>query len=171
MVGGQYHINPGRVKRYIRVQPSGWWENGMVSLCCEGRCTVSTYPVIEEDNHTIWIHGFTGEKLEIFEVGNNFLGICLSSLFEGFDTFRLRLLEFSLDCFHVALEIGQIGLLVECGGLESEGVDDIVNLNSTLFNALLLILSRGVSTCTGSVVNPGTRLKNLQYRCRHQHQA
>ena len=139
--------------------PSSWWENGTVSLRCKGGCTVSTYPVVEEGNHPIWIHGFTDVKLEILEVGDNFLGVGRSSLFEGFDTFRLRLREFSLDCFHVALEISQIGLLVECGGLKSEGVDDVVNLSGCIVNSLFLLLSRGVSACPGSVVTPGTVLR------------
>ena len=63
-----------------------------------------------------------------------------------------------LDGLHVVLEISQIGLLVEYGGLESEGMDDVVDLTGSVFKGLILLLGRGVSTCPGSVINPETRL-------------
>lgn len=76
-------------------------------------CAILAYPVIEEGNHAFGIHRFTSVELEIFEVGNNFLGVCRCSLFKGIDTFGVRLPEFTLYCFHVTLEISQIGFLVE----------------------------------------------------------
>ena len=38
-------------------------------------------------------------------------------------------------------------------------MDDVVNLGSLVVKRLLLVLSRGVSTCPGSVANPSTRLR------------
>ena len=45
------------------------------------------------------------------------------------------------------LEVGEIGLLVEGGLLETEGVDDVVNLRRTLLKRLLGLLSGGVGAC------------------------
>jgi len=62
-----------------------------------------------------------------------------------------------LDSPHVALEISQVGLLVEYGGLESKGMDDVVDLAGSVFKGPILLLGGGVSTCPGSVINPETR--------------
>ena len=93
-----------------------------------GRVPSSTYPVVEEGNHAIRIHGFTGVEIEVLEVAKEFFGIGRGSLLKGFDAVRVDLLEFSLDCFHVTLDMNHIGLLVESSRLESEGVDNIVDL-------------------------------------------
>jgi hypothetical protein len=129
-----------------------------------------TYPVVEEGDHAIDIHGFTSVELEILEVGNNLFGVGRGPLFKGFDPLGVIFPELSLDGLHVALEIAQIALLVEYGGLESEGVDNVVNLGGSFFKSLILLLSRGVGTCPGSVIDSGTRFENPQYQCRHQHQ-
>lgn len=123
--------------------PSSWGKR-TVSLSYGGY-TILAYPVVEKGDHPIGIHGFTGVEFKIFEVCDNFLGIGRGSFFKSFDTVRIRLPELSLDDFHVALEISQIGLLVECGGLESEGMDDVVNLSSPVLQSILLLLSRRVS--------------------------
>ena len=122
---------------------------------------ILTYPVVEEGDHPIGIHGFAGVGLEILEIADNLFGEDGSLRLEGRDPVRVRLLEFGLDGLHVPLEISQIGLLIESGGLEPEGVDDIVDLSGTVFEGLLLVLSGGVGTCPGSVVNPGMRFSRI----------
>ena len=46
------------------------------------------YPVVEEGDHTIGIRGFAGVELEILEIGDDFFGVGLGSLFKGFDPIR-----------------------------------------------------------------------------------
>lgn len=116
-----------------------------------------TYPVVEKGNHAIRIHGFTGVEIEVLEAAKEFFGVGLGTLLKGFDAVRVDLLEFSLDCFHITLDMSHIGLLVEWGRLEPEGVNDIVDLRGLIVKSVLLLLGRGVSTCPGSVINPGTR--------------
>lgn len=43
------------------------------------------------------------------------------------------------------LEVGEEGLFVEGGGLETEGVDDVVDLGGALLEGLVLLLGGGVS--------------------------
>jgi hypothetical protein len=106
------------------------------------------YPVVEEDGHAVGIHRFTGVELEILESGKNLFGVSRGSLFKGIDPLRVCLLEFSLDGLHVALEMSHVALLVVWGGgLEPEGMDNIVDFDVSLLEGLLLFLSRGVSTC------------------------
>ena len=44
------------------------------------------------------------------------------------------------------LEVGEVGLLVELSRLKTEGVDDIVDCDSTVLDRLLSLLSGWVST-------------------------
>ena len=83
----------------------------------------------------------------ILEVGNNFLSVGSGTRLEGIDTVRLGLLQFGLDGLHVALEVSEEALFVELGGLETERVDDVVDLGSTVLNSLLRFLGGRVSTC------------------------
>ena len=45
------------------------------------------------------------------------------------------------------LEVGQERLLVEGGGLETERVDDVVDLRRTVLECLITLLGRGVGAC------------------------
>ena len=83
----------------------------------------------------------------ILEVGNNFLSVSSGAGLEGIDTVRLGLLQLGLDSLHVALEVSEEALFVELGGLETERVDDVVDLGSTVLNSLLRLLGGRVSTC------------------------
>jgi hypothetical protein len=105
-----------------------------------------TYPVVEEGNQAIGIHGFTSIELEILEISTDFLEVIRGPLFKGLDTIRVRLLELGLDGLHVALDVGNVALLVEPGALESEGMDDVVHLSGSLLKSILLILRGGVGT-------------------------
>lgn len=49
-------------------------------------------------------------------------------------------------CCVYYLEISQVGLLVELGGLETERVDDVVDLDNVVGHRLLGVLSGGVGT-------------------------
>ena len=79
-----------------------------------------TYPEIEEGDHPIGIHGFAGVVIIILEIANDLFGEIGSLLFKGRNSVRVLLLELGLDGLHVTLKVGQIGLLIESGGLESE---------------------------------------------------
>ena len=46
------------------------------------------------------------------------------------------------------LEVNQEGFLVKAGGLETEGVDDVVDLRSTLLESFICLLGRRVRACT-----------------------
>lgn len=71
------------------------------------------YPVVEEGDHALGFHFFTSIELEIAEVGDNLLGVHLSRLLKVFDTFRPLSLELFRDVFHISLQVGQVGLLIE----------------------------------------------------------
>ncbi len=44
------------------------------------------------------------------------------------------------------LEVGEVALLVEGGGLQAEGVDDVVDLGDLVLEGLLGLLGGGVGT-------------------------
>jgi hypothetical protein len=44
------------------------------------------------------------------------------------------------------LEMAEVGLLVELGRLETEGVHDVVDLDGTILETLIGFLSRGVGS-------------------------
>lgn len=46
----------------------------------------------------------------------------------------------------LTLEVGQVALLVEAGGLETERVDDVVDLDLGILNALVGLLGGSVGT-------------------------
>lgn len=54
------------------------------------------------------------------------------------------------------LQIGEVGLLVEGSGLETERVDDVVDLDLGIFEGLVGFLSGGV----GTSVYPGRGISN-----------
>lgn len=56
------------------------------------------------------------------------------------------------------LEVGEVALLVELGALETEGVDNVVDLDGSILELLLLLLSGGVGTnvdLDGALLNHG----------------
>ena len=50
------------------------------------------------------------------------------------------------------LKVGKVGLLVKGSRLETEGVDNVVDLGRTVLEGLVAVLSRGVSACARRVV-------------------
>jgi hypothetical protein len=48
----------------------------------------------------------TTHEFKVFEIANNLLGECCSTLFERLDTFRFGLLKLGLYGFHISLEGG-----------------------------------------------------------------
>lgn len=48
--------------------------------------------------------------------------------------------------WELTLEVGQVALLVEAGGLETERVDDVVDLDLGILNTLVGLLSGSVGT-------------------------
>ena len=83
----------------------------------------------------------------VLEVTNDLLRKGLSTLFEGLNLIGAGLLELRLDRLHVVLKVGEVGLLVELGRLETERVDDVVDGDGTLLEGLLTLLRRRVGTC------------------------
>lgn len=83
----------------------------------------------------------------VLEVGDDFLSVSSGSALEGINTIGLGLLQLGLNGLHVALEVSEEALFVELGGLETERVDNVVDLGSTVLNSILLVLGGRVSTC------------------------
>lgn len=110
--------------------------------------------VVEESDHSIGVHGLTGEELVVLEVGNNLLDVGSGTLLESGNSVGVLLSKLSLDSLHVALDVGNKGLLVERGLLETKRVDNVVDGDGTLLNIVAGLLSRGV----GTNVNVSTRL-------------
>lgn len=102
---------------------------------------------LEVHSHSIWIHGLAREELVVLEVANDLLRVSLGVLLELGDGLVAStvLLEALLDLLHVALEMGEIALLVERGGVEAEGVDDVDNGLLCVVDFLAALLSRGVT--------------------------
>ena len=103
-------------------------------------------PVVQQHRHPIRVHALTREELVILEAANNLLGIGTSALLEGIDL-GLRgvlLLEGHLDLLHVLLEMCEVGLLVEGGLVEAEGVHDVDDLLVGVVGALFGFLGGGV---------------------------
>lgn len=82
----------------------------------------------------------------VLEVADDLLCEGLGTLLELVNLFRAGLLELSLDRLHVALEVGEVRLLVKRSRLEAKRVDDIVDGGSTILESLVLVLSGGVGT-------------------------
>jgi hypothetical protein len=130
----------------------------------------------ERDLHAVGVLGLASEKLEVLEVREKLLlDKGLSTLLEGGDGVGIGvlLLKLGLDRLHVALgamlamsflvcclllntagkgeeartlEVGEVGLLVERGGLETERVDDVVDLGRSVIEGLLGLLGGSVGT-------------------------
>jgi hypothetical protein len=103
---------------------------------------------VEEGDHAIGILGLAGVELEVLEVGEESLldpglGVLLKLSNGGLITL---LLELGLDGLHVALKVGEVGLLVERGALKTERVDDVVDLDGTILELLLGLLGGSVGT-------------------------
>lgn len=99
--------------------------------------------------HAIGVHGLASVELEVLEVGQELLlDVGLGTLLELGDLLRVGalLLELGLDGLHVALEVGQVALLVEAGGLETEGVDDVVDQGDVVIQSLVGLLGGSVGT-------------------------
>lgn len=111
--------------------------------------------VVEENDHSIGVHGLADEELVILEVGNNLLGVTSSTLLESGDLFIGGAvgLHGLLDLLHVALEVGEVRLLVERGLVEAERVDDIDDGLGAVLGLLLGLLSGRVGTniCDGQM--------------------
>lgn len=97
----------------------------------------------------IGVHGLASVKLKVLEVGQELLlDVFLGTLLKG-SNLLLRsalLLELGLDGLHVALEVDEVALLVERSGLETEGVDNVVDLDVGVLEGLLGLFSGGVGT-------------------------
>ena len=62
------------------------------------------FAIIQENDHTVWIHGFPCVKVEVFEVGLDVVfEVVLGAILEGFDLFVVGtvLLELCHDFLHV----------------------------------------------------------------------
>ncbi|KAI3488803.1 hypothetical protein L1887_47144 [Cichorium endivia] len=101
--------------------------------------------VVEESDHALGVHGLAGEELPVAEGADDLLGKGGGALLKGGDAVRVGLGELGLDRLHVALEVGEVGLLVERGGLEAERVDNVDDLLGTVLERLGLFLGRGVA--------------------------
>lgn len=133
-------------------------ENG-ISISC-----VHYADTHKEADHAIGVHALSDVELVVLEVGNNLLGEILSALLESSNSVGVGLLELRLDGLHVALKVGKVRLrsvvsaslvcaelqlpylLVERSGLESERVDNVVDLLCTLLEGLGGLLSRRVTS-------------------------
>lgn len=102
--------------------------------------------VVEEGDHSIGVHGLTSVEVVVLEVGDNLLGVSLGSLLEGLDLIGLVLGEVGLDSLHVTLEVGEVRLLVETSGLESERVNDVVDGLDIGIGSVLGVLGGGVGS-------------------------
>ena len=110
----------------------------------------ASYAVVEEGNHAVGVHALAGVELVVLEVGDDLLREVLRALLERLDLGRVRalLLEVALDRLHVALEVGEVGLLVERRRLEAERVDDVVDGDHAVLNGILSFLRGRVGTWT-----------------------
>ena len=151
-----------------------------------GRTGDTILTVVEKGDHAIRVHVLASVELVVLEVADDLLRVVGGALLEGGDTVRVGLGELGLDGLHVALrvdvsicggwnwvyagidtgsehggrshlEICQIGLFVELGRLEAEGVDDVVDLLGTVLNGLILLLLRRVRAWAGCQMGPRSR--------------
>lgn len=102
---------------------------------------------VDEGDHSIGVHGLTSEELVVLEVGDDLLDVGGSTLLEDRDLLGVVLLEVSLDLLHVALDVRDVGLLVEGGLLETGVVDNVVDLDGVLaLVGVVTTLGAGVGT-------------------------
>jgi hypothetical protein len=121
--------------------------------------------VVEEDDHAVRVHRLAGVELVVLEVGNDLLGKALGLALEVLDLGLVGALgaEGRLDCLHVAcrlsvcircpsffsiptLEVCEVALLVEARRVQTEGIDDIIDLLRPVLDALLGLLCGRVAT-------------------------
>jgi len=104
-------------------------------------------PVVQQHRHAIRVHALTREELVILEASNNLLSVGTSALLESVNL-GLRgvlLLQGRLDLLHVLLEMCEVGLLVERGLVQAEGVDDVDDLLGRVLDTLLGFFGRGIA--------------------------
>ena len=109
-----------------------------------GRTSDTILTVVKERNHALGVHFLANVELVVLEVGDDLLGERGRALLEGLYPVGLALLELAFNRLHVTLEVGEERLFVERGRLETEGVDDVVDLGRALLEGLVRILCRGV---------------------------
>jgi hypothetical protein len=120
--------------------------------------------VVEEDDHTIRVHGLASVELVVLEVGDDLLGETRGLGLEVLDggLVSALVLEGLLNCLHVAcilsvpkrvsctgiltLEVGEVTLLVEAGLVQAERVDDVDLGLQLVIGTLLLLLSGSIGT-------------------------
>jgi hypothetical protein len=105
--------------------------------------------VVQHDDQAIDVHGLASIELEVLEVGDkSLLDVFLGALLESRDGVGIGtlLLELRLDGLHVALEVAQVGFLVERSRLETERVDNVVDLLGAFLEGLLGLLGGSVGT-------------------------
>ena len=107
--------------------------------------------IIQQNDHSVRIHRISRVKLPILKRGNDLLGIVLSTLFKGLDTVGVRGSEVGLDFLHVGFQVGQVGLLVKGGGLETHRVDDIIDGLDAIFDAFVGFFGRGIGAYEGGL--------------------
>lgn len=98
--------------------------------------------------HSVWVHGLADVEIVVLEVTDDLLGVTSSTLLELGDLLIGSSvgLHGLLDLLHVSLKVGEVRLLVELGRLETERVDDVVDLDGTLLKSLLSLLGGSVGT-------------------------
>lgn len=114
--------------------------------------------VVQQNQHSIWVHGLTGVELPVVEGTNNLLDVLLSTLLKDLNLVWVGLLQLSLDGLHVTLDVSQKGLLVKGCLLQTEGVDNVVDglLGGVQF--LVTTFSRWVGTDINVTVTNGNHL-------------
>lgn len=102
---------------------------------------------VNKRNHGLRVHRLAGEELVILEAANDLLDVGSGTLLEGRKLVRVVLLEVLLDRLHIALDVGEVGLLVERGLLKTSVVNNVVDLEGlSIVSLVVSALSTGVST-------------------------
>lgn len=161
----------------------------VLSVVLENGISISCVSIMQithkEADHAVGVHALSDVELVVLEVGNNFLGEILSALLESSHSVGVGLLELRLDGLHVALKVGKVRLrsavsasfvcaelqiphlLVERSGLESERVDNVVDLLGTLLKGLGGLLSGRVTSYRRVSVLLMLTLQIGTYQCQH----
>jgi hypothetical protein len=85
--------------------------------------------IIQQQDHGVRVHALADKELKVLEAADNLLGVAAGLGLKVLDLVvggAIRL-ERLLDLLHVGLEVGEVRLLVEAGGLQPEGVRDVVD--------------------------------------------
>jgi len=102
----------------------------------EGSNTIFT--VIQQGNHTFRVHGFTNIEFIVLKIFKNLLDKGLRSLLEGTHTVRIAFLQTLRNFLHVSLDVCHERLLVKRCFLQTERVNDIVDLDHALLERFVL---------------------------------